>query len=337
MPDPLPITVICAANAGYAAPMTVMLTSLVCNLTTQRDVDLYLIESGFPDALRDKVERSVLANKKDFYRLTFHWLKFDAAPTHDLPVGGHLAHITAEAYARLLAPDLLPASCTRAVYLDCDLVVRADIANLQDALDDAHVLGAVSEVYFSYVSSPKNERDAVVFNYAELGIPPTNRYFGSGVLTLNLDLWRKENVTARVLDYIRTHKHRIYYHDQGGLNAVLHDRWLRIDQRWNQTTDILYPERWRAPAYSRADYLRARNQPYIVHYTGSGKPWEPGQKIPRASFFSKYLQRTLFKNDLTVHTLENPIGFRAYFALWRLRRKIGAALLARRASPPRSA
>ena len=326
MPDPLPITVICAANADYAAPMTVMLTSLVCNLKTRRNVDIYIIESGFPSALREKVEASVLQNKKDFYQLTFHWLKFDAAQTHDLPVGGHLAHITAEAYARLLAPDLLPASCSRAVYLDCDLVVLADVADLQDAIDDTHVLGAVSEVFFSYVSSPKNERDAVVFDYAERGIPATNRYFGSGVLALNLDLWRRENVTARVLDYIRVNKDRIYYHDQGGLNAVLHDRWLRLDQCWNQTTDILYPERWRAPAYSRADYLRARDKPYIVHYTGSGKPWEPGQKIPRASFLSKYLQRTLFKDDLAVHTLENPIGFRAYFALWRWRRKFGSIL-----------
>lgn len=326
MPDKPPLSVICAANEGYAAPMTVMLTSLVCNLKTDRDVDVYIIESRFPDALREKVEASVLTNKKDFHRLTFHWLKFDPTQTQDLPVGGHLAHITAEAYARLLAPGLLPVSCSRAVYLDCDLVVLADIADLQDAIDDEHVLGAVSEVFFSYVSTPKNERDSVVFDYAERGIPATNRYFGSGVLALNLDLWRKENVTARVLDYIRTNKDRIYYHDQGGLNAVLHDRWLRLDQRWNQTTDILYPERWRAPAYSRQDYLHARNQPYIVHYTGSGKPWEPGQKIPRTSFFNRYLKRTLFKDELTIHHVEDPIGFRAYLALWRLRRKLGSML-----------
>ena len=331
-----PIAVICSANERYAGPLAVMLTSLVCNLKTTRDVDVYILQSSFSDALRKRVETSVLQNKKDFHRLTIHWLKLDLAQLADLPVGGHLAHITAETYARLLAPALLPATCTRAVYLDCDLIVLADIANLQDALDDAHVIGAVSEVTFTYVSTPKNERDAVVFDYAERGIPATNRYFGAGVLAMNLKRWREENVTAEVFDYIKASKDRIYYHDQGGLNGVLYNRWQRLDQRWNVGTDVMYPERWRAPAYSRQDYQLARNNPFIVHFTGSRKPWEPGFKEPRTSFFAKYLKRTLFKDEIKIHAMENPIGFRTYLAIWRLRRRFGSALSEmRNRRPPR--
>ncbi len=143
---------------------------------------------------------------------------------------------------------------------------------------------------------------------------------------MNLTRWREENVTPCVLEYIRASADRLYYYDQGGLNAVLFDRWQRLDQRWNVITDVLYPERWREPAYSRQDYLLVRNDPFIVHFSGSCKPWAPGRKEPRTSFFERYLKRTLFKDEMKVYGMENWIGFRAYLFLWRWRRWFGSRL-----------
>lgn len=65
---PREINVGCAVNAAYALPMSVMLTSAVCNAKTSRDIHIYVIESGMDDLLRQKVETSVLQNKKTFTR-----------------------------------------------------------------------------------------------------------------------------------------------------------------------------------------------------------------------------------------------------------------------------
>jgi lipopolysaccharide biosynthesis glycosyltransferase len=330
MPDKPAITVACAANEAYAIPLAVMLTSIVCHHETDRDLDFYIFESDISSAVREKIGASVRQNKKGVYRLGLHWIKLDKSRLGNLPIAGHVAHITSESYARLLAPELLPATCHRAVYLDCDLVVLADIAGLYDAGDEEHTLAAVANVFNSYVSSPFQETgQPVVFNHVELGIPATARYFQAGVLVMNLDLWRERNVTQRTIQYLETNKERVFYHDQGSLNAILHDQWLRLDQRWNQTTTALYPEHWKAPAYTLEEWRRTKNGPFIVHYSGMDKPWHSGFKRPRASFFYRYLKKTLFKDDLKFFPLEYLIGFKTYYRLWKAKAKLHEILFER--------
>jgi len=324
-----PIHLLCATNAGYTMPLAVMLTSVVCNFKGSRDLHLHIMESDVPDSLREKVEASVLKNKKGSYRLELHWIKLDPNLIRHLPVGGEAnRHITWEAYARLLVADVLPPDCERAIYLDCDVVVLKDISDLNDCADHERIISAVAAVSLPYVSSLYNGTP-VVFNYAELGIPATTRYFNSGVMVINLKLWREQNVTARVIDYMERYQDQILYHDQGGLNAVLHDQWHRLDQRWNHT-GALYPEiDWKPPAFSREEWLKVKTDPFIAHYLGGDKPWKPGFKRPRASFFFRYLRKTLFKDEVKMPPVaigESIIGYKNYFLLWRIKRTLDSRL-----------
>jgi lipopolysaccharide biosynthesis glycosyltransferase len=232
----------------------------------------------------------------------------------------------------LFAPELLPKSCERVIYLDCDLVVLRDIAELNNSVDGEHTVAAVSGVLYPYVSSLNGPAKPIVFNYADLGIPASNRYFQCGVMVINLQLWRQQNVTFRVINYLETHKEDVVYLDQGGLNAVLYDQWSRLDQRWNQTGAIFFPERWASPAYSLDEWHRTKNDPFIVHYDGGHKPWNAGFRRPRASFFYKYLKKTHFKRQHkipAVALLEGVIGYKCYFFLWRSAKPIFANFKAR--------
>jgi lipopolysaccharide biosynthesis glycosyltransferase len=247
----------------------------------------------------------------------------------DLPDAGRFTHISSECYGRLYAPDVLPPHCERVVYLDCDVVVLGDIAVLNDSADSERTISVVPTVRFPYVSSLYEPSRAVVFNYAELGIPASNRYFQSGVMVINLKLWREQNVTSRVIEYAKTCKEKLVAVDQGALNAILYNQWFRLDQRWNQTCTVLTPECWTPPAYSRTDWLKTKNDPFIVHYDSGDKPWNPGFKRPRSSFFYKYLNKTLFKQDCKmsrIALLERIIGYRNYFFLWRMRSIIVSGL-----------
>ena len=312
------IAIACAGNAAYALPMTVMLTSLVCNLKSGRDTDIYIIESDIPADLQRKMETSIRQNKRGDYRLDIHWIKLDRSRLENLPVAGHVNHITLEAYARLLVPDLLPADCPRVVYLDCDLVVLKDIAGLYDAADDQHTVAAVANVFLPYVSSFFfYTTDTVVFDHVERGIPADTRYFQSGVMVINLAPWKERNITARVIEYLLANKDKIYFHDQGALNAILWDQWLRLDQRWNQTSTVLTPRHWKSPAYTQAERRRTRDDPFIVHFTGRDKPWHPGFRRPRSSYFYRYFKKTLFKDELKISRLEYVIGFKSYYRMWK--------------------
>ncbi len=253
MPDHPPITIISAANRLYAMPLAVMMTSVVCNAKSGRDIDFYIIESDIDREMREKVEASVRQNKADTYQVTFHWITLDAEMVKNLPGAGHVAHITPDTYAKVLAPDLLPASCHRAISLDSDLVVLADVADLLfDALDDQHTVAAVSNVFFPYVSSPfLNTSIPVVYNYEELGIPATKPLSPGRRLGDQRRSMAGNGKSRRGSSSIwRRIESKVYFHDQGGLNAILFDQWHRLDQRWNQTSTILQPEHWKAPAYS---------------------------------------------------------------------------------------
>jgi lipopolysaccharide biosynthesis glycosyltransferase len=336
MADKQPLAVACAGNAAYALPMTVMLTSLVCNLKSGRDLDIYIIESDIPTELQQKMETSIRQNKQGAYRLDIHWFKLDKALLQNLPVAGHVNHITLEAYARFLVPDLLPADCPRVVYLDCDLVVLKDIAALYDALDDQHTVAAVANVFLPYVSSHFfYTTDTVVFDHAARGIPADTRYFQSGVMVINLPRWKEQNVTARIIEYLETNRDKVYFHDQGALNAILWDQWLRLDQRWNQTTTVLTPRHWKSPAYTAAERRRTRDNPFIVHYTGRDKPWHPGFRRPRSSFFYRYFKKTLFKDELKISPLEFIIGFKCYYLIWKTKDRL-RLLVSRLKSAPQS-
>jgi lipopolysaccharide biosynthesis glycosyltransferase len=313
MTNQQPLYVLCAANAAYGIPLAVMLTSMVCNLKTNREVHIYIMESDIQDPLRKKIEASVLGNKRES-PITFHWVEVDGSLIDDLHVSGH---IRSETYSRLLAPYVLPPACDRVVYLDSDLVVLNDISVLNDSADSRCTVAAVPDLLYPYVSW-----ESVVFNHVELGIPASNRYFNAGVMVINLASWREQKVTSRVIEYLQAHKDKVHYHDQGGLNAILHDQWLQLDLRWNQTHAILYSERWRPAGYSRKVWAESKNDPFIVHYTGGAKPWQPGHNGLRSSFFKHYLKKTAFKDEIKVFSLEDVIGYRTHFLVWRNLRRV---------------
>jgi lipopolysaccharide biosynthesis glycosyltransferase len=334
MPRSGSIDLLCAANATYTMPLTVMLTSVVSTLKTGRPVHIHIITSDIERTEQIRVERTVRLAGAGRSPLHIHWSSVQLSEFGSFFSKGHLDYMSPDTYSRLLAPQVLPEDCEQVIYLDCDVVVLADLADLSDAADPRFTLSAVSNVWFPYVSS-KFDTTPVVFNFEELGIPPTNRYFQCGVLVINLRRWRDRNVTERAFSYLSKHRSEVQFHDQGALNAILYDDWFRLDQRWNQVSTALQPDRWVAPAYSRADWRRAKNDPFIVHYDGQDKPWKVGFKRPRSSFFLKYLKKTPYFRAVKVSPyamLESVIGYRAYYSLWRSKIRIAAMMRGPRAA-----
>ena len=160
----------------------------------------------------------------------------------------------------------------------------------------------------------------VVFNWSSIGIAANARYFQCGVLVINLRAWRNGKAAERAMDYLSEYWEQIQLADQGVLNAVLHDSWTPLDQRWNQTTTVLFPEYWTAPAYSLAEWKRVKNDPQIVHYDGGAKPWLQRTRHPRNGVFFTYLNKTRYRGSVrepVAARLERTIGFRNYYLFWR--------------------
>lgn len=164
---------------------------------------------------------------------------------------------------RIFLPRLLP-ELERVLYLDGDLIARESVRPLwQKDLGDNY-LAAVTNVF---------QRDHV-HRPADLGLPPDQSYFNSGVLLMNLELMRREGCTAALVDWAHGHWEKLAWPEQDALNVVLGGRRVELRPRWNCMNSILlFP--WSADVFGAEAVEEARRNPAIRHFEGPSvnKPW----------------------------------------------------------------
>lgn len=172
-----------------------------------------------------------------------------------------LSHTTQSTLDRLYLPELLE-DIDKVAYLDIDLLVRADLAEIFDVDLCGYVLaGKFSNLpswqnvvrLMSRASLKLSPEDAWMMRrrlHREIQMPA--RTFNAGVIVMNLSLMRDENFTSKNL-YLVTD---CYCNDQDALNIYAAGRVKEIPVAWN--------------------YVVAQDydlDPKLIHWAGSIKPW----------------------------------------------------------------
>lgn len=257
-----PLAIACAADANYALPLAVMLQSLGANLAQGRTANVYILSDGLTAGLQARVEASVSSN------LFLHWRPAGPLDPH-LPLWGRMSATT---YQKLLLPDWLPSTLPRVLWLDCDMLVLGNVAELWDATPATPAIAlAVTDERVPLVSSRFG-----VAAWRELGLPAQAPHFNAGLLLVDLPAWRAHNVLARSLDYLRRFRDRVYFWDQEALNATLCGHWQPLPHRWN----------------CHPSHASPNDPPGILHFTGNLKPWLFAGTTPTRQLYREYLNRT---------------------------------------------
>lgn len=269
--------VVCAADRHYAMPLAVMLKSLEANLRSESRATVFVLDGGIGWGNKRRLQRTIDPN-----RLDIRWL---SPPKEDqvagLPVSGH---IRVAAYYRILIPVLLPLSFHKAIYLDADVVVLGDLVRLWETPLGGKPLLAVQHED-TLLSSPGG-----LPRYREWGIPGEAKSLNSGVLVFDLDQWRSENLTGRIVGFLREHRQDIRLWDQDGINGVLAGRWGELEREWNVTVDCFLPDEKTVPPHQMPE--RLKQEAAIVHFASATKPWNYYVDHPARGLFYEYLQRT---------------------------------------------
>ena len=159
-------------------------------------------------------------------------------------------------YGRLLLPGLLDHE-ERVVYLDCDLLIDLDVAMLFDQEMDGLPIAAV----------PYGRMDSMD-DWGLLqkhGIAPDAEYINNGVLLLDLELWRRENLLAASIEFMQANRSDLLRHEQSLMNCLFHGRIKMLPEWFNRVA---------IPDTPLSDKAGAG----IIHFVGTPKPWEPGAK-----------------------------------------------------------
>src|SRR5215475_6730742 len=140
------IATVLAADDRFSRPLAATVRSVVSQLTPGRGLDLYLCDMGITAPNRDKI--ATAAAHPD---VRLHWVTTLGGEVEHLPEA--VPGISRAAYARLFIPRVLPPGMDRALYLDCDLIVRRCVGGLFDSpMGDFAALG-VADAGSPYVSS----------------------------------------------------------------------------------------------------------------------------------------------------------------------------------------
>lgn len=258
------IAVACAANSRYALPLAVMLNSLGEHLASG-EADVYVVDDGLTAEDRERVTASAGS------QVRVHWTTPPPLPP-GLPLWGHMPSTT---YQKLTMTGWLPPSVRRVIWLDCDLLILADLSSMWRVNMGTHLLMARQDPTVASVSAMFG-----VAAHRELGLDGDAGYFNAGVMLIDLDGWRRERIGARSFEYLERFGEKVYFWDQEALNAALAGRWGELDACWN----------WH-PALDRLAQRDAA-EPRIVHFSGSRKPWTKFGSGPYHRPYYRQLDRT---------------------------------------------
>ncbi len=261
------VVVVFACSESFVPYLSVATQSIVDNAEASRRYDIIVLTRDLsPTSMITLTRQTKGAN------VGIGFLDVDAA-LGDIKLPHH-GHFRPETYFRLLAPQLLP-NVDKAIYLDSDLIVNADIAELYDIDVEGYKLGATSD---ADTIGQIDGYDETVGPYLhdELGMDDPHDYFQAGVLLMNLAELRR---TITPEEFLRISTERMWrWLDQDVLNKVVNGEYVRIPMSWNYLMDWQHLRRTHivanAPADVRAEYEAARLDPKIVHFAGpDNRPW----------------------------------------------------------------
>ena len=149
-------------------------------------------------------------------------------------------------WARIQLGELLPARVGRCIWLDTDILVGRDLAELWDMpLQGNSIAMAIND---------KMPPEVVAY-VRSIGIDP-NQWHNAGVQLIDVDAWRRGSAMTELMRCKRSLPPVLWFHDQDLLNKYFAGRILTLDPSWNR----------RDVAYSPEGQL--------LHFAGSPKPWE---------------------------------------------------------------
>ena len=285
------VVIVFACSENFVPYLSVAVQSIVENASATRRYDIIVLTRDLsPTSMITLTRQTKSAN------VGVGFLDVDAA-LGDIKLPHH-GHFRPETYFRLLAPSLLP-DVKKAIYLDSDLIVNADIAELFDIDVTGYLLGATRD---ADTLGQMDGYDVTVGPYLEneLGMTDAHDYFQAGVLLMNLAEIRRQVSPEQFLDLATQRMWR--WLDQDVLNRVTDGEYVCIHMKWNYLMDWQHLRRTHivknAAPDVRQEYEEARQDPKIVHFAGpDNRPWLY-PKVDFAEAWWQYARRCPYRKKL---------------------------------------
>lgn len=262
------IPIVLSANDAFVPYLSVFIQSVIENSSEQNNYDFVVLHKDITEKNRRMLSNMIHG------RVNFSLRFFDMKSMVQNLSFFVDQHLSVETYFRLAIQDIM-VGYDKVLYLDCDMVVLTDVADLYKTDVEKVYLAAVQDVDLAGTMKKDRERKNYVKKVLKLENP--YHYFQAGVLVLNLKMFRENFTVKELFDVAASYKWR--QHDQDVLNYLCRAKFLFLKHEWNVIMNWEEDGRSRvkiiedAPMDIYQEYVEARKNPLIVHYAGYQKPW----------------------------------------------------------------
>ena len=260
------VTLFFAANESYAPMTAVAIKSVIDHASPERNYDIIVGTcGGIGRRSRRRLER--------MSQLNIIIRVIDMSYMSDLHNFYFLSsRFSSETYARFFIPSLF-GEYSKVVWLDSDMVIMRDVADLYDidigdnwwgaARDN---FGTFGQIYYNHVYKLTNGRIA--------------DYFQAGVMIWNVKKCIEDNVEEKLFNKFYEMGPTVLQ-DQDNMNAVAKGEHI-----------YFLSEYWNSKAFNN-DGTAA-----IIHYTTRAKPWNLRKRLRNHIYFWYYAKKTKFYGRL---------------------------------------
>lgn len=240
------IPIFFTVDDNYAPFLAAAINSAVKNSSDNRKYRAIVL---YQELSRENIEKlSKLA--KDNFSVEFYAMKnsFDAI-TDRMSNRLRCDYFTLTIYFRLFIPLMFP-QFDKGIYIDSDVVLTSDIAELFDIDIKDNFIGACRD--YSIADVPP----LVSYTENAVGVKG-DEYINSGVLLMNLKKMRDNDFEGHFLNLLNTYHFDSIAPDQDYINAICNGKIHYLSQEWDTMPDSSTPV----------------ENPKLIHYNLFSKPW----------------------------------------------------------------
>ena len=276
--------IVCSTDNCYVMQTGIMLTSLFEN-NREADIRVHVLHNGI-----DSNSITLIGRIASDYGQKIKFYLVDESLFSAFPIGrdGQNTHVGTSyaTYYRLFLSELLPKDISRVIYLDGDIIVMDSLNDLWATDMHDKAIAAVPDSYNNKIE-----------HYNRLHYPQQLGYFNAGVLLINLDYWRTNNVVSAFCQYASARPDSLYCHDQDILNYVFRDCKIVLPLRYNMLNEYWFKTRHSVVSWEFDNQIHYGQQhPAIIHFTGLPKPWFSNCHHPMKPEFEHYRAMTPWRD-----------------------------------------
>ena len=282
------IPIIIAFDENYLMPACIMLTSMFENAGAETEYKVFI----FADT---ETRRKSLQKMNETLRSnplhSVEWLD----PSDNFSSAKNRNHLTTPNYYRFLIPDFLK-DYDKAIWLDVDMIVKRDLSELFATDLEGMYLGAVR----------------IGLKNAGVQHVPWDQYFNAGLLLMNLELWRKDDVAGKVRKLIEENDYSCPTQDP--MNLVGFGKTVFLPAIYNV---YISPKSMKGQKkrdylafHGRKSFAELISDAAILHFVENIKPWNDRGYSEREEWL-QYYRKSVFKNE-PLDYIERPSALRKW-------------------------